>query len=199
MPNTRGIMSANRMNLLRTAKNPHGLPWFALRVRTRAETTVEGSLRAKGFDVFLPTYLECRSYSDRIKKIQAALFPGYLFCRLDPDRELPALRTSGVEDILRTGRTPAPISDVEIASLQTVIAARAVATPWPYLTVGQCVRIEHGALGGLEGVVVRIRGTEHLILSVHLLRRSVRVEIDRTWIRPVALPSPRQSARAPGR
>ena len=56
--------------------------------------------------------------------------------------------------------------------------------PWPYLAEGQRVRIEKGALTGLEGIVVVSRKSEwRMVVSVTMLRRSVAVEIDREWIR----------------
>src|SRR6266851_4738518 len=66
-------------------------PWFVLKVRTRSEDLVVNLLRGKTYDTFLPTYQECRQYSDRIKRIESPLFPGYLFCRLEPEKRLPVL------------------------------------------------------------------------------------------------------------
>jgi hypothetical protein len=48
--------------------------------------------------------------------------------------------------------------------------------------VGQRVRIEGGPLFGLEGLLVVIRKSPRLVLSVDLLQRSVLVEIDRDWV-----------------
>ena len=55
----------------------------------------------KDFEAFLPTYSEVRRCSDRLKKVSAALFPGYLFCRLDAEHRLPILTTVGVASIRR--------------------------------------------------------------------------------------------------
>jgi transcription antitermination factor NusG len=167
-------------------QGPNSLAWFALKVRTRGEFLVGESLRHRGTDVFLPTYLECRRYSDRIKKVPAALFPGYLFCRIDSKYRLPILTTPGVEHFVGAGNRPAAIPESEIAAIQRVTESGAAAIPWPYLIAGQKIRIECGALAGLEGLVAQVRGSERLILSVHLLQRSVCVEIDRSWIRPLA-------------
>ena len=60
-----------------------------------------------------------------------------------------------------------------------------LAKPWPYLKVGQRVRIEEGSLAGIEGLLIQERGKDRLIVSVHLLQRSVSVEIDRDSIRPI--------------
>jgi transcription antitermination factor NusG len=56
------------------------------------------------------------------------------------------------------------------------------AQPWPYLQMGQKVRIERGALSGLEGTLVREKENWRVVVNVELLQRSVAVEIDRDMI-----------------
>jgi transcription antitermination factor NusG len=174
--------------------NDGSFPWFALRVRSRAEQLVGTALSGRGYEIFLPTYLECRRYSSCVKKVNAALFPGYLFCRLDVNRRLPVLSTSGVEHIVSTGGVPQPLEDSEIAAVRTLVESRLSAVPWPYLKAGNPVRIEYGPLAGIEGLVVSEKSRERLVLSVHLLQRSVAVEIERAWVRSLAPVAARHAA-----
>jgi transcription antitermination factor NusG len=159
-------------------------PWYAVKVRTRAEDTVRTLLAGKGYVALLPTYLECRQYSDRVKKIDAPLFPGYLFCRLDVNRRLPVLVTPGVEYLVGFGGIPQPIPASEIVAIEAVMNSGLSAQPWPFLRSGHRVRIEMGALRGVEGTLVRTQGADRLVLSVELLQRSISVAIDRSWVRP---------------
>jgi transcription antitermination factor NusG len=172
--------------------NPSGNPtaWFALRVRNRAEELVGSALESKGYEVFAPTYLDCRKYAGRIKKVNAALFPGYLFCRFDVNNRLPLLTTNGVHHIVSLGGTPTPIDEAEVEAIRLVVRSECQAIPWPYLNTGHRARIENGPFAGLEGIVMTFKGSERLVLSVHLLQRSVAVEIDRSWIRPLGVPGP---------
>ncbi len=142
-------------------------------------------LERKEYEIFLPTYQEVRKYSDRMKKIDAALFPGYLFCRMDVTRRLPILKTPGVHGILGADGEPTPIPEAEIVAIQRVIGSGARVGPWPFLKAGDVVRVERGAFAGVTGILVTERGVDRLILSVEMLQRSVSVEIDRTWIRPM--------------
>lgn len=178
----------------RSSAESRSFPWYAVKVRVSGELKVKQALERKGYEIFLPTHRECRWYSDRIKKVDAALFPGYLFCRLDIDHRLPLLTTSGVESIVSVCGHPEPIEEAEIAAVQRVAGSKASAIPWPYLQTGDTVTIEFGSLAGLTGILVRSRGSEQLVLSVHLLQRSIAVEIDRTWIRPLRIPSSRPTA-----
>lgn len=159
-------------------------PWFAVRVRTKGESAVETLLSAKSYETFLPTYLETKHYSDRIKRIHAALFPGYLFCRFDPDRRLPVLTTPGVHDIVSFNEYPEPVDESELDAVRRLIGANGLARPWPYLKRGDRVRIAVGSFSGVEGFLTSERGVDRLVVSVTLLQRSVAVEIDRTWVRP---------------
>jgi transcription antitermination factor NusG len=142
-------------------------------------------LRAKGYDPFLPTYKSRRRWSDRIKTLELPLFPGYLFCQLDLRRRLPILTTPGVNFIVGVGKNPEPIDHTEIESIRNVVRAGLAYSPHPYLTVGQSVRIEHGSLTGLSGLITEVKNDVRLILSINLLMRSVAVEIDRSWVRPL--------------
>ena len=161
------------------------LPWYAIRVRSNFERTASAAMRSRGYEEYLPTYLKRSSWSDRVKTIDVPIFPGYLFCRLDISRRLPVLQSPGVIDIIRFGQDFLPVPEHEIAALQQLLTSGSTVFPWPYLTIGQRVRIEHGSMDGLEGILVRVRNQFRLVVSVQLLMRSVSVEVERDWIRPL--------------
>jgi transcription antitermination factor NusG len=58
------------------------------------------------------------------------------------------------------------------------------AEPHPYLTVGRRVRITAGPLAGREGILVRWRGQHRVVLSIDLIQRSIRVELDPLILEP---------------
>ena len=57
--------------------------------------------------------------------------------------------------------------------------------PHGFLTQGKRVSMERGPLTGLEGIVEDVKGSLRLVVSISLLQRSISVEVDRTWVRPV--------------
>lgn len=160
-------------------------PWFALRVKSRTEKVVSTIARNKGFEEFLPLYQSRRRWSDRFKSIELPLFPGYVFCRLNPEFRLPLLTIPGVMSFVGMGKIPVPIDDAEIAAIQAAIGAGLSAEPYPFLEVGQKVRLAEGPLAGLEGLLVEVRKQQRVAVSVSLLKRSVAIEIDRHWVRPL--------------
>ncbi len=172
--------------LIDTAKLASEQPWYALSVRSRYERIVATFLNNQGYEWFLPLYKSRRSWSDRIKEVDVPLFPGYLFCRFDIHNRLPILRIPGVRHVVGGTRIPTPIDSSEIDALQTVIHTDAVREPWPFLQVGDRMRIERGSLAGVEGILLQFKGRYRLVLSVTLLQRSVAVDIDSAWVRLVS-------------
>jgi len=168
------------------------LPWFAIRVRSRYENIVASLLGGKGFESFLPTYRCRRQWSDRIKELELPLFPGYLFCRFDLQDRLSVVKTPGLISIVGIAMNPVPVDEVEMAALRTLVNSGISPRPWPYIRVGQRVRIEFGGLRGLEGILQNFKGRYRVVVSVSLLQRSVAAEIDSAWVVPVQpyLPSP---------
>ena len=155
------------------------LCWFAIRTKPRHEKAVSLTLAGKGYEQFLPVYSSRKLGSNPNRKpTSLPLFAGYLFCRFDVDDRLPILVTPGVFNIVGCGRAPIALDDVEIADLQSVVRAGIAPQPWPFLKVGHRVRIKRGALEGVEGVLVKSKSVDRLIVSITLLQRSVAVEID---------------------
>lgn len=158
--------------------------WYALQVRSRKENHVASQIIGQGYECFLPTCTSIRKWSDRVKELEQPLFPGYLFCRFDFQDRRPLITTPGVLQIVGSARTAIPVSDEEIRALQLVVSSGVSKQPWLYLEVGQRVRVNYGALAGLEGILVSSRGNHRVVLSVTLLQRSVAMEVDSAWLTP---------------
>lgn len=159
--------------------------WYALKVRPRFERSVVSHLQSRGYDPFLPCYAVKRQWSDRVKSIELPLFPGYIFCQFDINARFPIVTTPGVSFVVGIGRVPEPIAQTEIDSIRSVIASGLHYEPYPYLTLGQLVQVERGALTGLVGLITDLKSGSRLIISINLLKRSVSTEIDRSWVTPI--------------
>jgi transcription antitermination factor NusG len=177
--------------------------WYALRVRSNFERTVATMVHHKGFEEFLPLYRSSHRWSDRNKTVESPLFPGYIFCRMDPAVRLPILTVPGALYFVGVGKVPVPIDDVEIAAIQKAVLSGLPAEPWEYLNVGQVVRLHAGPLAGLDGILIENRERYRFVVSISLLQRSVAVQVDSSWVtplgpdrRPLPMPVPwaRQSA-----
>lgn len=146
---------------------------------------VAAQLEGQGFECFLPKYTTVRRWSDRAKELEQPLFPGYLFCRLDFENRRSLVMSPGVVQILGFGRKPMPLEDSQIEAIQQAVCSGLPRQPWPYLEVGERVRVDQGSLSGLEGILVSLKGHHRVILSITLLQRSIALEIDLSWITPL--------------
>lgn len=157
-------------------------PWFAISVRASTEKTVTLHLENAGYESFFPVCGYMRHLSGQVQKIELPLFPGYLFCRMDPTYRWPVLTTPGVIQIVGAGEELIPVDKEEIVALQRVEKAGVPVMPWPYMQVGEMTRLDNGPLCGLTGILIRIKSGLKLVLSVSLLQRSAAVEVDRSWV-----------------
>jgi transcription termination/antitermination protein NusG len=158
--------------------------WYALAVHARQERAAATALEERGFEVFLPTRCQPRLWSDRVQRLNLALFPGYLFLRatLTASRRVEMLRLRQVYDLV--GRTPGspaiarPVPDSQIESLRRLTASKREFSPAERLVRGDEVVVCVGPLRGTRGVLVsEPLGKRRLAVQIPLLGRAVR-----TWL-----------------
>jgi transcription antitermination factor NusG len=139
-------------------------------------------LEGQGLECFLPKYKSIRQWSDRKKEVEQPLFPGYIFCRFAYADRRAAVMTPGVLGVVGCGKTPTPVDNKEIEAIQLAVSSDIPRQPWPFLELGERVRIRTGKLAGLEGILVQFKGNHRIVLSVTLLQRAVALEVDLGWV-----------------
>ena len=161
--------------------------WYAIQTRARHEKKVVKQLQEKGATTFLPLVTQTHRWSDRYKVIELPLFPCYAFARLAPSVEMriPALQTPGLLSIVGVHGAGAPIPDKEIEDIQTLMAQNVSSSLYPFIKVGQRVRIRGGCLDGVEGILVAEKSERRLVVSIDLIQRSVSVLIDGYEVEPI--------------
>jgi hypothetical protein len=71
-------------------------------------------------------------------------------------------------------------------AVRQMVNSGLMVAPWPFLQTGQRVLVERGPVAGLEGILEQVKKTFRLVVSIQMLQRSVSVELDRSWVRPLA-------------
>jgi transcription antitermination factor NusG len=160
--------------------------WFAVYTSPRHEKRVAQYFSLRGIDHYLPLYHPRRRWADgSIVTLDLPLFPGYIFVRIDRSERVRVLEVPGVLTVVGgPGCKPASLPEAEIEALRAGLHLRR-AEPHPLLSVGQRARIRSGALAGMEGVVVRQKGSLRVVLTVNLIMQSVAVEVDGTELEPI--------------
>ena len=161
--------------------------WYAIQTRARHEKMVATQLRNKGIETFLPLISQTHRWSDRNKKVQIPLFPCYSFLRLEasPHKQVAVLQTPGVVGFVGVRGAGLPIPDKEIEDIQTLLTNEMTCTLYPFLKIGQRVRIRGGCLDGTEGILVAKNGSRSLVVSIEMIQRSVAVCIEGYGVEPL--------------
>jgi transcription antitermination factor NusG len=159
--------------------------WYAAYTNPRHEKQVAVQMDRKSIECFLPVYRSVRRWKDRRKELELPLFPGYVFVHIALRDRLQVLQSPGVVQFVSFHGKPAPLESAEIETLRNGLSRNALAQPHPYLKVGRRVRIHSGPMAGMEGVLVRRKDRFRVVLSIHLIQRSVAVEVDESEIEPI--------------
>jgi transcription antitermination factor NusG len=179
-------MSNAQVQNYRASTTPHifGSPgehyWFAIYTRARHEKMVTNQLSHNGVTTFLPLLSQTHRWSDRKKAVQMPLFPGYTFVRTawTSAAHLEVLKTAGVVGFVGTGRVGIPIPDKQIEDIQTVLQHGVSCAVYPFLRVGQLIRVRGGCLDGVKGRLVTLRGQRSLIISVESVHNSLAISLE---------------------
>lgn len=172
-------------DISRTADQP---VWWAVYTQHQHEKTVAEMLSGKGFEVFLPLHESTRRWKDRQKVLSLPLFPCYVFVRAILSRRLQVVTTPGIHMVLSRGEQIEVVPEPEIDAIRKAVQGSWRVEPHPFLKVGERVRVTHGSLEGVEGILVRKKNLFRLVLSVDMLAQSVGVEVSASDVEPVSGP-----------
>jgi len=158
-----------------------GTHWYAVWTKSRQEKVAAATIASLGVTNFLPLRSETRQWSDRRQTVHVPLFGGYLFVRISllDGSKRRVLQVPGVAGLVGNSNGPLPIPEEQIEAVRTVIEQRMECTVHPLLEEGDMVRVVRGPLAGMEGRLIRTNSQARLIISIHMINRSLAVHVDR--------------------
>ena len=151
--------------------------WLAAYTKAQHEPSVARQLEAKQVVCLLPTYQRTKSWSDRVKRVAAPLFPSYVFVNVNHEERVRVLQTAGVVHIVSVAGRPLPLSAEEVAMLRECAARPAEFEPHALLRVGQRMRVKQGPFAGWEGVLAYKKNSTRLVVTLENIMRSVAVDL----------------------
>ena len=165
-----------------------GTPWYAIYTRSRHEKRVAAQLEQKRIPVFLPLRSEVHRWQDRYKKVEMPLFRGYVFTQYEQDSpaRISILQTTGVVRIVGFAGEDAAVAGEQIDTLRRLLETRQLVHRHRYLQVGERVKVISGALAGVEGILVRVKKQDRLVIAIESIRQAVAVEISGYEVVPIA-------------
>jgi transcriptional antiterminator RfaH len=156
--------------------------WYLIHTKVGAEREAQLHLQRQQYQTYLPRLLQRVRRRGQLRLQVGALFPRYLFLRLDEGREClaPVRSTSGVANVVRFGGRFATVPDPIIEALRMredpETGLHSLCLP-ARLTPGTHVRIEDGSFAGLEGVFERAEGAGRVVVLLTLLGQERQVHL----------------------
>lgn len=156
---------------------PDSSRWWALYTLSRREKDLMRRLRNQSVSHYAPMIKRrTRSAAGRVRTSYVPLFGGYVFMRGSDDDRQTALRTNCVSRCLKVDDPDQLISDLK--KIHRLINADVPMTPESKIEPGMRIRVRSGPLVGMEGTVVRRRGSERLLVIVEFLQQGASVQLD---------------------
>lgn len=182
-----------RMAELSPKTGPHGSSnqstehrlWLAAYTRSQHEVKVARHLQSKAIAFLLPTYTRTSQWSDRLRKSEAPLFPGYVFVNVSEEERVRVLQTIGVVNFVSASGHPSSLSESDVALLKECVARPEKFQPHEFLHIGQRVRVRCGPFAGLEGVLTGKKNSSRLVVTLEQIMRSVAVDLDGATVEAV--------------
>jgi transcription antitermination factor NusG len=181
---TNVVEDGEAVSLLSVCTSNH---WFAAYTFPRHEKKVSLFLDQLQVKSFCPVYTTVHYWKQRKAEVQLPLFPGYVFVNISEKERISVLSVPGVVHLVGSKGKPSPLPADQIEALRTSLRSRA-ASPHPFLSPGQTVRISSGPLSGLEGVVLRRKGQMRIVVSLATIGQSIVLELEESDLNPIAAP-----------
>lgn len=143
--------------------------WYAIYTKPRSEKKVTERLSNTGIDAYCPLIKTLRQWSDRKKKVQIPMFPGYVFvCVSEIERTL-VLQDYGVLNFVFWLGKPAIIRDNEIDAIREIAdSGEEINISSDAFEVGRLVKIPEGPFKGMNGTVDKLDKRKVIVLVEQL-------------------------------
>ena len=157
------------------------MSWVLLYCKAKEEQRALENLKNQGIEAFYPS----RKVEKVIKGIRSikseALFPNYLFVKLDPSvANFNAIRsTRGVANFVKFGLSHAKVANNLVNKMQEYDdTQQPIVSDDSIIKTGEKVIVTQGIYQGLEAIYHNNVGLERSILLIKLLEQEAKLEID---------------------
>lgn len=161
--------------------------WYLVYCKPRQEVTARRNLERQAYTTYLPLMRQARRRKGRKVSVIAAMFPRYLFIRLNEESDNwgPIRSTLGVVSVVRFGQTPAAVPDALIEFLRKREDAAGIQMlPAEQYRIGEKIRITEGGFAGYEGIFLARSGRDRVTVLLQVLGRATRASVDLGAIEP---------------
>ena len=154
-----------------------GDDWWVMYTLARREKELLRRLRTLEVAHYCPLVKRrTKSPAGRMRTAHIPLFSSYVFVLGNESDRYRALTTNCVARCLKVPNGPR--FTIDLSQIHRLIEIDAPLTPEARVQPGRRVRIRSGPMIGLEGMVVRRRGKEWLVVALEFLKQGVSVLLE---------------------
>jgi transcription antitermination factor NusG len=153
--------------------------WFALYTKPRHEFKAAEKLRSVSIELYLPTIIVKRKWSDRKRKVEVPLFNGYIFIYASEKERLLSLQQEGIVRTITFLGKPSIIPEWQIESLRKMLSETPDIFVSDKIEEGTKIKITEGPFEGVTGIVKEADSEKWLFVNIEILNRAVSVKLSR--------------------
>lgn len=173
--------------------------WAVAMTHPAKEALAEQHLARQQLESYCPRTIKRIRKGRRFENVIRPLFPGYLFVRVEPQRQhwRPILSTFGVRTLVHFGDQIGLIDDRFVACLKArevngvVVRSAPIAEPSEAYRPGQQVQLNGGPFDGAVVTILSVEEKDRLLVLLDLLEHGVRTKVCVDQVIPI---SDRQAA-----
>ena len=158
--------------------------WIAVYTKSRHEKVVIQELENKNIEAYCPLFKERRQWSDRKRWVEFPLFRSYVFAKIELKNSIYILQTMGVHHIIKFQGNISIIPDEIIQNIKSMIDGGFTIEQVEYFVKGDEVIVVDGPLKGMDGIVVKIKNENKLVLKVAAIQQAIAVQIHPGYLKP---------------
>lgn len=155
--------------------------WYLVHAQTGREAVAQANLRRQGYHTFLPGGLRTVRHARRMRTVEGAYFPGYLFVSLDPATQAwrPINGTLGVIRLFAADTRPTPVPTGVVEQMIALADPSGSLASAPVLAPGDPVKLIAGPFVQSLGVVQGLSGSDRVRVLLAIMSGQIAVDVSR--------------------
>jgi transcription elongation factor/antiterminator RfaH len=164
-----------------------GERWYVVHTQPCCEFRAAMNLYNQKFAIFLPKRYKTIRHARKLRSVEAAFFPGYLFIALDLARQQwrRVNSTFGVNRLVMQGDRPHPVPDGIVEALRATADDRGILRLSEHLRIGSRVRLMAGPFAEHLAILDRLDGGARVRVLLDILGRKVTISTTTSNVLPV--------------
>ena len=159
------------------------LKWYVMYTASRSEKKVADRLKDRGVEVYLPIIEELRQWSDRKKKVQKALFNGYVFVKTRRNQLWECLQVPGAVKFVHFSGNHATVREEVLDMIKRIVETGvAIETDGSDIEPGEKVKVIGGPLQHMVGEVIERGNRDYFMIRVPGIYQNILISLPRKFL-----------------